>query len=265
MARLADKVAIVTGAGSGIGRASAIRFAAEGASVVVVDVSQRKAASCVDEIVAAGGAAVARRVDVGDASQIEAMVGSAVETYGHLDVLYNNAAITRMGSAVALSAADWALIWNTNVTSVFLAAKYAVPFMTERGGAIISTASVSGLLADADQIGYAASKAAVIGLTRALAVDHGPQGIRANCICPGITLTPPMMQMLADFSLTGVAGAAAPLGRCAQPEEIASVALWLATDDASYVNGQAIVVDGGMTSRSHFSAIQQALAVSREP
>jgi NAD(P)-dependent dehydrogenase (short-subunit alcohol dehydrogenase family) len=262
MTRLAGKVAIVTGAGSGIGRASALLFAANGATVVVVDVREAKAQQCVDEIIAANGAALALGIDVSKAEQVDSMVSTAFETYGQLDVVFNNAAITRIGDAVTLSADDWSLVWNTNVTSVFLAAKFAIPLMTP-GGSIISTASVSGLAADADQIGYAASKAAVIGLTRALAVDHGAQGIRANCICPGITLTPPLLRALSDSSLSDMAGSAQPLGRAAQPEEIAHVALWLASDDASYVTGQAIVVDGGMTARSHFSTLQNAVKTNQ--
>jgi NAD(P)-dependent dehydrogenase (short-subunit alcohol dehydrogenase family) len=259
MRRLDGKVAIITGAASGIGRASALLFAAEGATVAVVDVRADKAQRVVTEIEAAGGRAIALGVDVGIGAQIESMVADAHLAFGRVDVLFNNAATTRHGDAVDLSADDWTLVWNTNVTSVFLAAKFAIPIMVAQGGgSIISTASVSGIQADTSQVGYAASKAAVIGLTRALAVDHAVHGIRANCICPGITATPPMTRMLADLGLTDTAVTAVPRGRLGQPEELAAVALFLASDDSSFVSGQTIVVDGGMTARSHFSTLHQA-------
>ena len=257
--RLNGRVAVVTGAASGIGKASAIRFASEGATVVVVDVRADRTQRCIDEILAQGGKAMALAVDVSDPAQIESMITTTVSTYGRLDVLFNNAAITRIGDAVDLALDDWNLIWNTNVTSIFLAAKFAMPFLRERGGSIISTSSTSGLAADSNQVAYAATKAAVIGLTRALAVDHGADGVRANCICPGITLTPPLKRALTDSSLTEIAAHAQPMGRMAQPEEIADVALWLASDESSFVNGQAIVVDGGMTARSHFSTLQSVV------
>jgi meso-butanediol dehydrogenase/(S,S)-butanediol dehydrogenase/diacetyl reductase len=257
---LEGKVAIVTGAGSGIGRASAARFAAEGAAVLVADVRAAKAQVSVDAILAAGGRAVAREVDVSDAGQVEAMVAAAVEQFGGLDVLFNNAGTTRPGTAVSLSAADWEVTWNTNVSAVFFAAKFAIPAMIERGGgSIISTASVSGLAADAGEVAYSASKAAVINLTRALAVDHARQGIRANCICPGATATPPMLRAFRDDpALRETANAVQPIGRFAEPAEMASVAVWLASAESSYVTGQAIVVDGGLTAQTHFSQILSA-------
>jgi len=252
---LSDRVAIVTGAGSGIGRASAIRFAAEGASVLAADVRAEAAQRCVDEIVAAGGRAISCEVDVSNAEHIEAMVSAAVEEFGRLDVVFNNAATTRLGTAVDLSVSDWTQIWNTNVSAIFYAAKFAIPVMAAQGGGVIvSTASVSGLLADENQVAYATSKAAVTGLTRAMAVDHAAQGIRANCICPGMTATPALLHGLrADPQLGALAPAIPPAARLADPEEIAAVAAWLASDQASYVNGQAIVVDGALTAQSHFS------------
>jgi meso-butanediol dehydrogenase/(S,S)-butanediol dehydrogenase/diacetyl reductase len=251
---LEGKVTIVTGAGSGIGRASAVRFAREGAQVVVADVRLAKAQETVDLI---GSDAVAAQVDVGDASQVEAMVQVAVDTFGGLDVLFNNAATTRLGSAVELSAEDWDMIWRTNVSSVFFGAKCAIPVMASRGGGtIVSTASVSGLAADAGQVAYAATKAAVINLTRALAVDHAGQGIRANCLCPGMTATPSLLHALkADDHLRTVGTAASPLRRLAEPEEMAAAAVWLASSESSYVNGETLVVDGGLTAQTHFSQI----------
>jgi NAD(P)-dependent dehydrogenase (short-subunit alcohol dehydrogenase family) len=251
---LHGKVAIVTGAGSGIGRASAIRFAAEGANVLAADLRADRATECVADIHSAGGAAAVHQVDVSDPVAVEAMVQAAVDSFGRLDVVFNNAAVARMGDVVELSAADWALMWNTNVSAIFFAAKHAVPVMASQGGGcILSTASVSGLFADSDQVGYAATKAAVINLTRALAVDHATDGIRANCICPGMTATPPMLHGLrADPRLAELGPAAPPIGRLAEPEEIAAAAAWLCSDEASYVTGQALVVDGGLTAQSHF-------------
>jgi NAD(P)-dependent dehydrogenase (short-subunit alcohol dehydrogenase family) len=251
---LHEKVAIVTGAGSGIGRASAMRFAAEGARVLVADLRADRAAECAAAIQAAGGVATAHEVDVSDSGAVAAMVQAAVESYGRLDVVFNNAAVARIGDVVDLSAADWTLMWNTNVSAIFFAAKHAVPIMAAQGGGcMVSTASVSGMFADGGQVGYAATKAAVINLTRALAVDHAAAGIRANCICPGMTATPPMLHGLrADPRLAELGPATPPIGRLAQPEEIASAAAWLCSDEASYVTGQALVVDGGLTAQSHF-------------
>jgi meso-butanediol dehydrogenase/(S,S)-butanediol dehydrogenase/diacetyl reductase len=258
---LHGKVAIVTGAGSGIGRASAARFAVEGAKVLVADLRADRAVASVADIEAAGGIALAHEVDVSDSEAVEAMVQAALDAYGRLDVVFNNAAITRIGNVVELSAADWTRIWNTNVSAIFFAAKHAIPIMAAQGrGCILSTASVSGLFADDRQVGYAATKAAVINLTRALAVDHAAAGIRANCICPGMTATPPMLHGLQANPHLGELGPdVPPTGRLAQPEEIASAAVWLCSDEASYVTGQSLVVDGGLTAQSHFGLATRLL------
>lgn len=256
MGRLDGKVAIVTGAGSGIGKASAVRFAAEGAAVLVADVRGNRAQRTVDELVAGGARAVASETDIGDPAQVEAMVRQAVDELGGLDVLYNNAAVTVPGTALTLPTEGWDLMWRTNVSSLFHAAKYAVPVMTERGGgSIVATASVSGIAADADQVGYVATKGAVISLVRALAVDHASAGIRANCVCPGMTATPPMLHALGDGPMMDAARQASAAGRLADPAEIAAVALFLASDDASYVTGQTFVADGGLLAESAFSRI----------
>jgi meso-butanediol dehydrogenase/(S,S)-butanediol dehydrogenase/diacetyl reductase len=253
---LQGKVAIVTGAGSGIGRAAAVRFAAEGAAVVAADLRPKRADGTVAEILAAGGRALASETDVADETAIAAVVQLAHTELGGVDVVFSNAGVSLPGSAVELAAADWDAMWRTNVSSLLFLAKHAVPLMVRRGGgAIVATASISGLSADAGQVGYAATKAAVMGLVRALAVDHARDGVRVNCICPGMTATPPMLHALADDRLRAAALDAPPMGRLATPDEMAAVALWLASDESSYVTGQSIVVDGGLGAESQFSRL----------
>jgi len=249
---LSEKVVVVTGAGSGIGRASAMRIAAEGAAVVVADIRLSKAVETVQAIRDDGGEATSCEVDVAAGEDVDGMVSTAVDTYGGLHGLFNNAGTIRMGTAVDLSQSDWDLVMAVNVRSVFLGAKYAVPVMAAGGGgAIVSTASVSGLVGDAANVAYSASKAAVINLTRALAVDHAGQNIRVNCICPGAIDTPPVHRMLSDPVARERSERAHLLGRIGAPSEIAAAAAWLLSAEASFVTGQALIVDGGLTAQSH--------------
>lgn len=255
---LEGKVAIVTGAGSGIGRSSAMRFAAEGAAVVVADLRGDAARKVADLVTAEGGRAEPVETDVGDGVQVEAMIVTAVKKLGRLDVVFSNAAVSRPGTVIDLAPETWDLMWRTNVSSLFHAAKHAIPHMTEQGGgSIIATASISGLAADANAVGYATTKAAVIGLVKALAVDHARQGIRVNCLCPGVTATPPMLKALGGGSgpLHDALVESQPIGRLGRPEELAAVAVWLASEEASYVTGQTIIADGGLTSESQFSRV----------
>ena len=179
------------------------------------------------------------------------MVEEAVGRFGGLDVLFNNAGTLRPGSVVELSVEDWDLVMGINVRSVFLGGKYAVPVMIDAGGgSIINTASISGLHGDGGAAVYAASKAAVINLTRAMATDHSGDGIRVNAICPGTIETPPVQRMMADPDALAVNLRAHSLGRLGLPEEVAAAALWLAGDESSFVTGEHLVVDGGLRARS---------------
>jgi meso-butanediol dehydrogenase/(S,S)-butanediol dehydrogenase/diacetyl reductase len=253
---LEGKAAVVTGAASGIGAASALRFAAEGARVVVADIRPAKAAAIASDIVSRGGEADVFEVDVQNAESVQRMIEHCVQRYGGIDVLFNNAGTLRPGPAEELSVADWDFVMGVNVRSVFLGAKFAVPHMRRQGGgSIINTASISGLDGEAGSVVYSASKAAVINLTRALSTDHAAEGIRVNAICPGTIETPPVSRALADPAIRATYIAAHSVRRLGRPDEIANAAVWLASDQASFVTGHALVVDGGFTSQSPVSRL----------
>ena len=248
---LADRIAVVTGGGSGIGAASAMRFAEEGASVLVADLRGHKAQEIATTISNAGGVASSIETDVSQSEQVQAMIEQCIEQFGRIDVLFNNAGTVRPGTAVDLDIADWDFVMAVNVRSVFLGAKYAIPHMLSQGsGSIINTASIAGLHGDGAAVVYAASKAAVINLTRALSTDHAAQGIRVNAICPGTIETEPVRRMMTNPGALEVYLNASAIGRLGRPEEIANAALWLASDQSSFVTGEALVVDGGLHARS---------------
>jgi len=246
---LVGKVALVTGGASGIGRATAILFGREGAAVVVQDIKEGGQAT-VEAIVAAGGRASFIRGDVTRASDCQAAVQKAVAEFGKLDVLVNNAGIIRRASVVDTTEEEWDRVMAVNVKSVFLLSKAAIPIMARSGGGVIvSTASGWGLDGGRDAASYCASKAAVVNLTRAMAIDHADQNIRVNCVCPGDTDTAMLReearQLGQDESQFLARSAQRPLGRMGRPEEIAHAILFLASDASSYVTGTALVVDGG--------------------
>jgi meso-butanediol dehydrogenase / (S,S)-butanediol dehydrogenase / diacetyl reductase len=246
--KLDGKIALITGAGSGIGRATAELFAAEGAAVVVVDIRQARVEETVEALRAGGHAAVGFRADVSREDEVAAMVAAATDAFGGLDVLFNNAGTAKPGTALELSLEDWRRVLDVNLTSVFLGVKHAVPAIAARGGgSVINTASISGLRGDEANFAYNAAKAGVVNVTRALAIDFAPLGVRVNCICPGGIDTPPMAWVFPDAASRARAEQAHVLGRLGRPAEIAAAALFLACADSSFVTGHALVVDGGAT------------------
>lgn len=247
---LSSKVALITGGASGIGRATALLFAREGATVVVVDVNQRAGEDVVGGIVALGGRASFERADVTAASECRGVVDRVSEKFGAIHILFNNAGIIRRASVTELSEQDWDRVMAVNVKSIYLMSKEVIPLMARSGGgSIINTASGWGLAGGPRAAVYCASKGAVVLLTKAMAIDHGPEKIRVNCICPGDTDTSMLRneaQQLGEREEHFLADSARrPLGRIGKPEEIAQAALYLASDRSSFVTGTALVVDGG--------------------
>jgi NAD(P)-dependent dehydrogenase (short-subunit alcohol dehydrogenase family) len=236
MQRLSGKVAIVTGAASGIGKAAVELFRSEGATVVGADISE--------------GADL--RVDAGDEAQVQKLVDAAVSEHGRLDIFFANAGVSGGFASISeQTAADWAEILRINLIGPFLAIKYAAPLMKERGGSIVCTASVAGLRSGAGGAAYSASKAGVINLVQTAAQQLGGSGIRVNALCPGLIetgMTKPIYEMARASGQEGRIGELNPLRRGGQPGEIARAALFLASDESSYVNGAALVVDGGLSS-----------------
>jgi NAD(P)-dependent dehydrogenase (short-subunit alcohol dehydrogenase family) len=252
MTRLDGKVAVITGAGSGIGRVAASLFASEGAKVVVADVLGEQAEAAVAEIEAAGGSATAVAVDVSDEDQVRSMVQVAVDTYGALDVLFNNAGIFPAddGGILDTPPETWQRVMEVNLKGVWLGCRAAVPAMLDSGGgSIVNVASFVALVGAATaQMAYTASKGGVLAMTRELAVEYARKGIRANSICPGPIETPLLAELLADPARRQRRLVHIPIGRFGRPDEIAKAALFLASDDASFVTGSALVVDGGITA-----------------
>jgi 3-oxoacyl-[acyl-carrier protein] reductase len=248
--RLDGKVALITGAGSGIGRASAERFAAEGARVVAVDLQGE--AETAAAIEAAGGDALALTTDVADEEAVAAMAAAALERFGKVDVLMNNAGVLDDYLAAADTPTEvWNRVLGVNLNAHFFTARALVPQMLERGdGAIINVASTAGLNGGNGGVAYTASKHGVIGFTRQLAFDYARKGIRCNVLCPGAVETGMTKEIFASPDAAVMAAVeSAPIGRWAQPDELANVALFLASDEASFVNGAVYLVDGGFDSK----------------
>ncbi len=251
--KLADRVALITGAGSGMGRAAALLFAGEGARIAPVDIDERAASATARDITASGGNAIAVRADVSRSDDAQAMVAAKIDKLGAPDIVYNNAGIEGESAFMAQMSEDaFDRVIAINLRGVWLGMKYALPHMVKKGGGtIINTASVAGLVAIRGATAYCAAKAGVIALTRVAALEYGRYNIRVNCICPG-TIDTPMVRRVqqqseGELPQRALGPSASVLGRAAQPEEIARVALFLASDDASFATGAPFVVDGGWT------------------
>lgn len=248
--RLKDKVAIVTGAASGIGRATSLKFVEEGAKVVAVDINEEGLKETENaKAEKSEGTLQTVITDVSQSTQIKNLVDSITAEYGRIDVIFSNAAILKDGSVVNLSEKDWDAMFAVNVKGAFLLGKYGIPVMIKSGGgSFIITASVNSFYAESDVAGYCATKGATLQLTRAMAIDHGPDKVRVNCICPGWIETPMSIPFLTENPEgREFAGKIAPAGRIGKPEDVAAVALFLAGDEADFVTGAAYTVDGGWT------------------
>jgi len=243
MRRLEGKVAIITGAAAGIGEATARLFAAEGARLTICDVAEEPLGKLAESIRAGGGEALAVRCNVASEPEVKEMVARTMETYGKIDILINNAGITRDGLALRMSAQDWDLVMDVNLKGTFLCAKHALAKM-ERGGRVVNTASIA-TLGNVGQANYSASKMGVIGLTRTLALEYARKKICVNAVAPGPVSTPmfeKVPEKMREAMIEHI-----PLGEAIPPIEIARAHLFLASDEAGFITGQALFVDGGMS------------------
>jgi NAD(P)-dependent dehydrogenase (short-subunit alcohol dehydrogenase family) len=250
--RLKDKVSIITGAGSGMGRVAALRFAAEGSRVVVADNQRAAAEETVRQVKAAGGEAWPSDVDISVEADAKAMVDIAIQKYGRVDVLYNNAGIMPQAdhSVIDTPVEAWDQVMAVNVRGVYLACKYAIPHMVERhSGSIINVSSFVAVLGcSVPQDAYTASKGAVLALTRSLAVQFAPHGVRTNAILPGPVETPLLVEwLLKDEAAKKLRLARNPTGRFGKPDEVVSLAVYLASDESAWTNGASLVIDGGIS------------------
>ncbi len=248
--RFDDKTVIVTGGGSGIGRAAALRFGREGAAVVVADVADGNPVA--DEIKADGGRAVFVRADVAEPEDVKSLVEKAVKTFGGLDFAFNNAGIEGASAASAdLPVEEWERVIRINLTGVFVCMKYELPRIVDRKGAIVNMSSILGRVGFANSAAYTASKHGVVGLTQAAALEYAGRGVRINCVCPGFIETPMLERagLLADAKVRHDIVSLHPLNRLGRAEEVADAVAWLCSEESSFVTGAQILVDGGYTAR----------------
>lgn len=249
--RFEHKSAIVTGGGSGIGRATALAFAAEGARLIVADLNEAAGEETARLAREQGGEAAYVRTDVSRTADCASMVDAAVGRYGRLDIAFNNAGINLQPCKIAdVDEQEWARILAVNLTGVYLCMKHEIPAMRRTGGgAIVNTASVGGVIGTAGVTAYCATKHGVVGLTKSAALDHIGDGIRINAVCPGGTRTEMLAEWFKDPEVERRAIAHTPIGRMADPSEIARAVLFLASDEASFMVGQALIADGGLTAQ----------------
>ncbi len=258
--KLDGRVVIVTAGGSGIGAATARRFAQEGASVVIADLSGKRAEEVTAGITASGGKAACIKMDAADPEGVQATIQLALNTYGRLDVMFNNAGLAEVASLDETSLESWNHVLAVTLTSTFLGMKYCLPIMRQQGkGAIVNTASISGTGGDYGLSSYNAAKAGVINLTRSAALENAKHNIRVNCVCPGAinTRAAQILGKERADEFRRLQGQAHPLGRMGEPEEIANTVLFLASDEASFITGAAIVVDGGLTAHTGLPDVQR--------
>ncbi|MFB3920880.1 MAG: SDR family NAD(P)-dependent oxidoreductase [Terriglobia bacterium] len=250
--KLKNRVAVITGAGGGIGRACALEFAREGARVVIADINRAGAEDTLQQLRSAGGNATLVETDVASDESVRELVAKTLSACGHVEILLNNAAIQVNKTVEDTTVEEWNREINVNLGGVFLCSKFFLPHLRKSRGAIINMASVNGFFVEPICAGYCATKAAIIGLTKAMAIDHGREGIRVNCICPGYIDAGLAWGYFESQSDPGAARVAAgklhALGRIGRPEEVARVAVFLASDEASFMTGSAVVVDGGFGS-----------------
>lgn len=248
--RYAGKVAFVTGAANGIGRATALAFAREGARVALADISERGNQETAEMLRSLGGETLAVKCDVTRTEDVRAALAKTIEAFGRLDAAFNNAGVEQpVAKAADITEEEWDRILQVNLRSVFVCMKYEVELMLRHGGgAIVNTSSGAGIIAVRGQAAYTAAKHAVVGLTKVAALDYAQSNVRINAICPGIIQTP-MMDRFSGGTPEGRARVIAqePIGRMGKPEEIAAAALWLCSDEAAFVVGHAMVIDGGQT------------------
>jgi NAD(P)-dependent dehydrogenase (short-subunit alcohol dehydrogenase family) len=252
MTQLAGRVALITGAGHGQGAAAARVFAREGAAIAVADLDEVRAKDVAAAIEGDGGRAVAIGADVSDEADVVRMVATTVDAFEGLHVLYNNAGVLLPGTVEELDLERWERQFRVNVGGVFLCSKHALPHLRRQGGAIINTASTAGVVGEAGSAGYCATKGAIVNLTRAMALDHAREGIRVNCICPGWIDTgfndPAIERMGGGDAVAAAVDTYVPMGRQGSADEVASVALFLASDASSLMTGAVVTVDAGLTA-----------------
>ncbi|MDD5178273.1 MAG: SDR family oxidoreductase [Candidatus Nanoarchaeia archaeon] len=250
--RLKDKVAIITGAASGIGRSSALLFAKEGAKIVVADYNEELGKETVSLIKKEKGEAIFVKTDVSNEKDIKNMIDQTIKSFKKIDILYNNAGIELGKNILDTTPEEWDNVISINLKGVFLGCKYAIPYI-KKGGSIINTSSIAGIVGFANLAAYCASKGGIILLTKQMALDFAKKGIRVNCICPGGILTPMLERFIKNSpdpqaTRKGM-DSMHPLGRVGKPEEVAYAALFLASDESSFITGHSLIVDGGFTSQ----------------